>query len=151
MSRVSKITYIHPPSLTQDAGLNVPPIITHVYPTITLDTLVTNEIELSFDVRPFSHMLRGQKVHAVQIYNPLDTELEISFVQADGLVNGEIYAHFDQAFSSFVIPSKQTVNSGQFGHVKLVKGALASLPIIPLGYLDVQSVATARLVSGHRS
>jgi hypothetical protein len=84
----------------------------------------------------------------VQIYNPLDTALEISFVQADGLINGEIYAHFDQAFSSFVIPAKQTVNSGQFGHVKLTKGALASLPIIPLGYLDVQSVATARLVSG---
>ncbi|KAG2131418.1 uncharacterized protein EDB93DRAFT_1255529 [Suillus bovinus] len=112
-------------------GLNVAPIISHLYPEITLATLVTNEINLSFDVT-----------------NPLDTELEILFVQADGLVNGEIYAHLDQTFSSFVIPPKQTVNSGKFGNVKLVKGALASLPIIPLGYLDIQSVVTTRVGSG---
>lgn len=31
-------------------GLNVPPIITHLYATISLNTLVTNEVELSFDV-----------------------------------------------------------------------------------------------------
>ncbi|KAG1851680.1 hypothetical protein F4604DRAFT_1933963 [Suillus subluteus] len=115
---------------TSVTGLNVAPIISHLYPEITLATLVTNEINLSFDVT-----------------NPLDAELEISFVQADGLINGEIYAHLDQAFSSFVIPPKQTVNSGKFGNVKLVKGALASLPIIPLGYLDIQSVVTTRSVS----
>lgn len=117
--------------MTSVTGLNVAPIITHLYPEITLATLVTNEINLSFDVT-----------------NPLDAELEISFVQADGLINGEIYAHLDQAFSSFVIPPKQTVNSGKFGNVKLVKGALASLPIIPLGYLDIQSVVTTRVGSG---
>jgi len=89
-----------------------------------------------------------QGIHPMQIYNPLDAELDISFVQADGLINGDIYAHFQQAFTSFVIPAKQTVNSGQFGHVKLVKGALASLPIIPLGYMDVQAVSTTRLVLG---
>ncbi|KAG2078952.1 hypothetical protein BDR04DRAFT_1124058 [Suillus decipiens] len=116
---------------TSVTGLNVAPIITHLYPEITPATLVTNEINLSFDVT-----------------NPLDAELEISFVQADGLINGEIYAHLDQAFSSFVIPPKQTVNSGKFGNVKLVKGALASLPIIPLGYLDIQCVATTRVGSG---
>ncbi|KAG1761975.1 hypothetical protein EDD22DRAFT_893760 [Suillus occidentalis] len=119
-------------SLTSSVtGLNVAPIISHLYPEITLATLVTNEINLSFDIT-----------------NPLDAELEISFVQADGLINGEIYAHLDQAFSSFVIPPKQTVNSGKFGNVKLVKGALASLPIIPLGYLDIQSAATTRVGSG---
>lgn len=68
----------------------------------------------------------------------------IEFVQADGLVNGEIYAHFDQAFSSFIIPPGQTVNSGTFSNVVLTQGALASLGIIPLGYMDVQSVATTR-------
>ncbi|KIJ67573.1 hypothetical protein HYDPIDRAFT_180379 [Hydnomerulius pinastri MD-312] len=115
-------------------GLNAPPIITHVYPTISLDTLVTNEVELSFD-----------------IYNPLGADLVIEFVQADGLVNGEVYAHFDQSFSNFVIPPGQTVNSGQFGHVKLVKGALASLPIIPLGYMDIQAVSTTRMgVNGYQ-
>jgi hypothetical protein len=89
------------------------------------------------------------KLMPCKITNPLDAELEISFVQADGLINGEIYAHLDQAFSSFVIPPKQTVNSGKFGNVKLVKGALASLPIIPLGYLDIQSAATTRSVSAY--
>ncbi|KAG2368054.1 hypothetical protein BDR07DRAFT_1391769 [Suillus spraguei] len=116
---------------TSVTGLNVAPIISHLYPEITPATLLTNEINLSFDVT-----------------NPLDAELEISFVQADGLINGEIYAHLDQAFSSFVIPPKQTVNSGKFGNVKLVKGALASLPIIPLGYLDIQCVATTSVGSG---
>lgn len=60
------------------------------------------------------------------------------------MVNGEIYAHFVQSFSNFVIPPGHTVNSGMFGHVKLVKGAMASLQIIPLGYLDVQTANTIR-------
>lgn len=57
-------------------------------------------------------------------------------------VNGEIYAHFDQPFSSFTIPSGQTVNSGTFGNVLLTQGALASLGIIPLGYLDTFTAVT---------
>ncbi|KAF9245017.1 hypothetical protein BU15DRAFT_85819 [Melanogaster broomeanus] len=109
-------------------GLNVPPIITQVYPSVSLETLVSNEVDLSFD-----------------IYNPLGADLVIEFVQADGLINGEIYAHFDQAFSNFVIPPGQTVNSGQFSHVVLVHGALATLPIIPLGYMDINAVATVRM------
>lgn len=72
--------------------------------------------------------------------------MTIEFVQADGLIDGEIYAHFEQSFSNFVIPAGKTANSGMFGNVKLVKGALASLPIIPLGYLDIQAVATTMYV-----
>ena len=83
----------------------------------------------------------------LQIHNPFDADLVIEFVQADGIVNGEMYAHFDQGFTDFVIPPGQTVNSGKFGHVKLVKGALASLGIIPLGYLDVNTVDTIRFVA----
>ncbi|KAH7926942.1 hypothetical protein BV22DRAFT_1007914 [Leucogyrophana mollusca] len=115
---------------TSVKGLDVPPIITHVYAEITLDTLVTNTIQASFD-----------------IYNPLGADLVIEYVQADGLVDGEIYAHFDQPFANYVIPPGQTVNSGQFGNVLLVKGALASLGIIPLGKLDIQAAATARCVA----
>ncbi|KAH7915074.1 hypothetical protein BJ138DRAFT_1122997 [Hygrophoropsis aurantiaca] len=119
---------------TSVTGLNVPPIITQVYATITLDTLLTNDIECSFD-----------------IYNPLGADLVIEYVQADALVDGEIYAHFDQAFSNYVIPPGQTVNSGQFGNVKLVKGALASLWIIPLGKLDLQTADTTRVgVNGYQ-
>ncbi|KAG0700310.1 hypothetical protein DFH29DRAFT_1056092 [Suillus ampliporus] len=76
-------------------GLNVTPIVMHLYPEITLATPMTNEINLSFDVT-----------------NPLDAELGISFL------------------------------------VKLVKGALASLPIIQLGYLDIHCVAMTRVGSG---
>ncbi|KAG8213768.1 hypothetical protein J3R82DRAFT_10478 [Butyriboletus roseoflavus] len=112
---------------TSVTGLNVPPIITHLYATISLATLVTNEVQLSFD-----------------IYNPLGADLVIEYVQADGLVNGEIYAHFDQAFSSFVIPPGQTVNSGTFSNVVLTQGVYASLGILPLGYMDVQAVSTTR-------
>ncbi|KAF8135624.1 hypothetical protein EV363DRAFT_1429344 [Boletus edulis] len=119
---------------TSVTGLNAPPIITHLYTTITSSSLLTNEVELSFD-----------------IYNPLGADLVIEFVQADGLINGEIYAHFDQPFSNFVIPPGKTVNSGTFSHVVLTQGALASLGIIPLGYLDVQSVATTRIgVNGYQ-
>lgn len=71
-------------------------------------------------------------------------------MQADGSIEGEIYAHLDRAFSSFVIPPKQTVNGGMFGNVKLlVKGVLASLHIIPSGFLDIQSAATTRSVSAY--
>ncbi|KAL4074292.1 hypothetical protein J3A83DRAFT_4234939 [Scleroderma citrinum] len=35
---------------TSVTGLNVPPILTHVYATISLETLITNEIDASFDV-----------------------------------------------------------------------------------------------------
>lgn len=70
----------------------------------------------------------------------------IEYVQADGLIDGEIYAHFDQAFRNFVIPPGQTVNSGTFSNVVLTRGVYASLGIIPLGYMDVQAVSTTRYV-----
>jgi hypothetical protein len=33
----------------------------------------------------------------------LDAELDISFIQNDSGVNGEIYAHFDQGFTAFKV------------------------------------------------
>jgi len=53
-------------------------------------------------------MLSIQEIHPMQIYNPLDAELDMSFVQADGLINGEIYAHFQQAFHLVCHPCKAT-------------------------------------------
>lgn len=126
----------------------MPPIITHLYATISLATLETNEVQLSFDVRTHSltGAMRTTDERTNQIYNPLGADLVIEYVQADGLVNGEIYAHFDQAFSNFVIPPGQTVNSGTFSNVVLTQGAYASLGIIPLGYMDVQAVSTTLYV-----
>lgn len=51
---------------------------------------------------------------------------------------------FNQDFDSFVVPAGGTANSGRFDNVLLTKGALASLPIIPLGYLDVACAQTVK-------
>ena len=82
------------------------------------------------------------------VANPLDADLDIKFVQNDASVDGSIYAHFDQPFDSFVVPAKGTANSGTFGNVLLTKGALASLAIIPLGYLDIASALTVQIGVG---
>ncbi|EJD03283.1 uncharacterized protein FOMMEDRAFT_168292 [Fomitiporia mediterranea MF3/22] len=112
-------------------GLNHPTLITHINVFITLDTLVTNMVSINFDVA-----------------NPLDADFNIKFVQSDGGVNGETFAHFDQPFDNFVVPAHGTANSGTFGNVLLVKGALASLGIIPLGRLDIQAAQTVQIDVG---
>ena len=73
--------------------------------------------------------------------------MEIAFTQVDSGVNGETFAHFDQAFDSFVVPAHGTANSGRVPNVLLTQGAIASLGIIPLGKLDVFSAVTAKCVS----
>ena len=69
-------------------------------------------------------------------------------VQSDAGVNGEVFAHFSQGFSSFIVPPGQTVSSGTFDNVLLTQGALASLAIIPLGHLDVSAASTVRVGQG---
>ena len=69
-------------------------------------------------------------------------------MQSDASLHGQIYAHFDQPFPSFVVPPGQTVNSGVFGGVILTQGALASLGIIPAGILDVAAAATVHVGEG---
>ncbi|KAF8891683.1 hypothetical protein BD779DRAFT_1661547 [Infundibulicybe gibba] len=83
-----------------------------------------------------------------QVFNPLDADLVLEFVQSDAGVNGEVFAQFGQAFDNFVVPPGQTVNSGDFPNVLLTQGAIASLDIIPLGILDVFSASTVRVGQG---
>ncbi|KAL1943642.1 hypothetical protein VTO73DRAFT_4087 [Trametes versicolor] len=109
-------------------GLSVPPIVAHINAFITLDTLFDNFITIDFDIA-----------------NPLDTDMEITFTQVDSGLDGVTYAHFDQAFDSFVVPAKGTANSGTVKNVLLTQGAIASLGIIPVGKLDVFSAATIRI------
>lgn len=78
-----------------------------------------------------------------QVHNPLDVDLKITFAQSDAKVDGETYAQFGHTFDNFVIPAKSSANSGKIPNVLLVKGTLASLPIIPLGRLDTYLAATA--------
>lgn len=82
------------------------------------------------------------------LQNPLDADLDIKFLQSDASVNGEIFAHFDQPFDSFVVPAHGSANSGTFGNVLLTKGALASLGIIPLGELDIAAALTVQVSVG---
>jgi hypothetical protein len=72
--------------------------------------------------------------------------MRITFAQADSGVNGETFAHFDHAFTTFTVPARGTANSGKFGDVVLTKGALLSLGIIPFGRLDVFTVTTVTYV-----
>ncbi|PPQ99716.1 hypothetical protein CVT24_009699 [Panaeolus cyanescens] len=113
---------------TQLEGLNQPNFITSINVIITLDSLVTNIVSSQFTIA-----------------NPLDADLEIEFVQADGGVNGQIFAVFSQAFDNFVVPAHGTASSGIFGNVLLPQGAIASLDIIPLGILDIASGVTVRV------
>jgi len=83
-----------------------------------------------------------------KIHNPLDADLVFELVQSDAGVNGEVFAHFSQGFSSFIVPAGQTVSSGTFDNVLLTQGALASLDIIPLGRLDVSAASTVRVGQG---
>ncbi|KAF9047294.1 hypothetical protein BJ165DRAFT_1464966 [Panaeolus papilionaceus] len=113
---------------TQLQGLNQPTFITAINVIITLDSLVTNIVSSQFTIA-----------------NPLDADLVIDFVQADGGVNGEIFAQFSQGFDNFVVPAHGTASSGIFGNVLLPQGAIASLDIIPLGILDIASGVTVRV------
>jgi hypothetical protein len=78
----------------------------------------------------------------------LDASLTLDFVQNDAGVNGQIYSHFEQPFDSFTVGPGQTGSSGKFGNVLLTQGALASLDIIPLGYLDTFTATTVRIGDG---
>lgn len=69
----------------------------------------------------------------------------VEFVQSDGTLNGLTWAQFGQAFSNFVVPAGQTVNSGPFPNVLLTQGAIPSLDIIPLGILDISAASTIRV------
>jgi hypothetical protein len=82
-----------------------------------------------------------------QVHNPLDADLILELVQSDGSVGGTTYAHFDQAFSNFVVPPGQTVNSGIFPNVVLTQGVLPSLGIIGQN-LDVAAASTIRIGKG---
>ncbi|KAH8992759.1 hypothetical protein EDB86DRAFT_3078965 [Lactarius hatsudake] len=119
-------------SLTSSlAGFNAPPIITHINVYVPLSAVVDSLVSIDFDIA-----------------NPLDTDMHVTFAQADAGVDGETFARFDQPFTGFSVPARGTANSGKFGNVLLTKGALRSLPIIPLGRLDVFAATTVTIGDG---
>ncbi|KAH8824554.1 hypothetical protein DL96DRAFT_1712811 [Flagelloscypha sp. PMI_526] len=95
--------------------------ITQINTTITLDTLVTNLVSVNFDLK-----------------NDLLFELTIDSISSKAGINGTVYADFNYTFPKpIVVPALGKANSGQIPDVLLTQGAIASLDIIPLGYLDV--------------
>ncbi|KAJ7508318.1 hypothetical protein B0H11DRAFT_1964339 [Mycena galericulata] len=80
------------------------------------------------------------KINAT-ITNPLIFELTIDSVSSIAGVNGTKYATFSYTFPKpVIVPALGTANSGEIPNVLLTQGAIASLNIISLGYLDLFNV-----------
>ncbi|KAH9061225.1 hypothetical protein EDB87DRAFT_404186 [Lactarius vividus] len=116
---------------TSLAGFNAPPIVTHINVYVPLSAVVDSLVSIDFDIA-----------------NPLDTDMHIAFAQADAGVNGKTFARFNQPFAGFTVPARGIANSGKFGNVLLTKGTIRSLPIIPLGRLDVFAATTVTIGDG---
>ncbi|KAJ7166510.1 hypothetical protein C8R43DRAFT_196899 [Mycena crocata] len=99
-------------------------LVTRINATITLETLVTNLLSINF-----------------QAQNPLIFELTIDRVSSTAGINNTVYATFDHTFDTpVVVPPLGKANSGVVPNVNLTQGAIASLDIIPLGFLDLLDV-----------
>ncbi|KAK7035998.1 hypothetical protein R3P38DRAFT_2518152 [Favolaschia claudopus] len=99
-------------------------LVTHINATITLDTLTTNLLSIEFGAQ-----------------NPLIFELTLDSVTSTAGINDTVYATFNHTFAKpVVVPPLGTANSGTVDNVLLTQGAIASLDIIPLGYLDLLNV-----------
>ncbi|KAG9222104.1 hypothetical protein CCMSSC00406_0009285 [Pleurotus cornucopiae] len=89
--------------------------------TITLESLATNLVTT-----------------AVEISNTLPVELTINTINTSAGINGTEFAAFQHTFEKgLVLPPFSTVNTGEIPNVLLTQGAIASLDIIPLGFLDL--------------
>ena len=117
---------------SQIRGLNQPNLINSIQVVIPLDVLQTN-------------MVSG----GVDIHNPMNVDMVIESVQAEGGVNGQVYAFFSHTFSGgLLIPGGQTVNSGMFNDVNLTQGVFPLLDLLPLDALDIHVAATVRIGQG---
>jgi len=99
-------------------------LVTAINATITLDTLTTNLLSITFEAQ-----------------NPLIFELTLDSVSSTAGINNTVYATFNHTFATpVVVPPLGKANSGTVPDVLLTQGATASLDIIPLGYLDLINV-----------
>ncbi|KAJ6562773.1 hypothetical protein DFH09DRAFT_1261752 [Mycena vulgaris] len=99
-------------------------LVTQINATITLQTLVDNLLSIQFEAQ-----------------NPLIFELTIDRVTSTAGIDSTVYATFDHTFATpVVVPPLGKANSGIISNVNLTLGAIASLDIIPLGFLDLIDV-----------
>ncbi|KAI1788857.1 hypothetical protein LXA43DRAFT_1096881 [Ganoderma leucocontextum] len=121
-----KTNLIHSSSLT---GLNFPPFVAKVNAYVDIGTaLATSTISVDFDIS-----------------NPLDTEIEIEFAQADPGLDGETYVHFEHALNNFAVPPHSTANSGAINNVRLTQGTLGLIGLLGAKTVDVFTVATVKI------
>ncbi|EKM84298.1 hypothetical protein AGABI1DRAFT_110844 [Agaricus bisporus var. burnettii JB137-S8] len=97
-------------------------LVSKIHTIITLESLTTNLVSIDFDVK-----------------NPLPVELTIKEISSSAGLNGTVYARFNHTFPApgLVVPLLGTKNSGRIDNVLLPLGAVASLEIIPVGFLDL--------------
>lgn len=76
-----------------------------------------------------------------KVKNPLPIELTIDRIVSSAGINETVYAEFDYTFPDpVVVPLFGSANTSVIPEVLLTKGAIASLDIIPAGYLDLINV-----------
>ncbi|ESK93225.1 hypothetical protein Moror_14610 [Moniliophthora roreri MCA 2997] len=106
--------------------------VKHINVFITLDSLVTNLVNIDFTVE-----------------NPLPLELTLESASGKGTLNGTTYADFNHTFiPPVVIPALGEMNTGVINNVLLTQGTLATLDIIPLGVLDLEQMNIVISVGG---
>ncbi|KAJ7135314.1 hypothetical protein C8R46DRAFT_1139232 [Mycena filopes] len=99
-------------------------LVTAINATITLETLEDNQLSITFGAQ-----------------NPLIFELTLDRVVSTAGINDTEYASFDHTFAKgLVVPPLGKAISPIVPNVTLTQGAIASLDIIPLGYLDLLNV-----------
>ncbi|KAJ8087247.1 hypothetical protein PM082_006077 [Marasmius tenuissimus] len=102
-------------------------VLEHIHIVIKLDSLVTDMVNADFSAT-----------------NPTDQEITIEQLVCTAGVNEKTYMAFNHTFSQpFVIPAAGNGQSGIIPDVLLTQGAIASLDIIPLGYLDLLNATLA--------
>ncbi|KAJ7301839.1 hypothetical protein DFH08DRAFT_1090048 [Mycena albidolilacea] len=103
-------------------------LVTQINASITPDMLVADILSIDFEVQ-----------------NPLPFELALDRVASTAGINGTVYAAFSHAFSprGIVLPPFGKATSGAVNDVRLTQGAMASLDIAGLGYLDLIDVDVA--------
>ncbi|KAJ7612663.1 hypothetical protein FB45DRAFT_302356 [Roridomyces roridus] len=101
-------------------------LVTQINTTITLDSLVTNLVSVN-----------------VEVQNPLPFELTLDTVSSTAGINNTVFASFNHTFSTgIVVPPFGKAQTGVIDNVLLTQGAVATLAIIPLGFLDLLEVDT---------
>ncbi|KAJ7641023.1 hypothetical protein FB45DRAFT_899281 [Roridomyces roridus] len=101
-------------------------LVTQINTTITLDSLTTNLVSVD-----------------VELQNPLPFELTLDTVASTAGINGTVFASFNHTFSTgIVVPPFGKAKTGVIDNVLLTQGAIASLAIIPLGFLDLLEIDT---------